>query len=138
MVSIHGHEAEVEEATELEEDVGVAEDTIHIISHIMAEVSLTSKGVLWVLAVTPMEDIGVTVVVVQVVVVMGVEIITVVMENMVVHMIVKMVNRVQVQKGMIIGVKTVRVEVVVDLLLRRALDTIIVIMSTNTDRVDTY
>jgi hypothetical protein len=144
MVPIHGHEAEVEEATEEDEgDVGVvvAEvNTVHIICLIMVEVSSTSRGVLWVLAVAPMEDIEVTVVVVLVVavVVMGMEIIPVVMEiigNMLMDMIVKMANGNQVRKSVIAGVKTV--EVAADLLLRGALDTIItVIMSTSTDNTD--
>jgi hypothetical protein len=128
MVRIYDHEAEATQ--EDEENVGVAEDTVHIISHIVAEVSLMSRGVLWVLVVAPMEDIGVTVVVV---VLETVEIIPVVKEiigNMVVDMIVKMANGDQVRKSMIIGVKIVAVAV--DLLLRGALDTSI----DNTDHVE--
>ena len=129
----------MEEATEEGVAVDVAEDmcTVHKISHMMEVSSMSSSsGVLWVLAVALVEDIGVTVVVV--VVVMGVEIIAVIVEiigNMVVDMIVKMVNGDQVQKSMIIGVKTV--EVAVDLLLSKALDTIIImIMNTNADNTD--
>ena len=130
----------MEEVTEEDQEdvavavaVGVVED-IHIISHIMMEVSpmCSSRGVLWVLAVALVEDIGITVVVV-----MGMEIITVIVEigNMVVDMIVKMVNG---DQSMIIGVNTMEVAVDLDLLISKALDTIIiiVIMSTNADNRD--
>ena len=122
----------MEEATEKDQEgvgVGVAAG---VVEDMEVSPMSSSRGVLWVLAVALVEDIGITVVVV-----MGMEIITVIVEigNMVVDMIVKMVNG---DQSMIIGVKTVEVAVDLDLLLSKVLEmiVIIVIVSTNADNRD--
>ena len=119
----------MEEATEKDQEgvgVGVAAG---VVEDMEVSPMSSSRGVLWVLAVALVEDIGITVVVV-----MGMEIITVIVEigNMVVDMIMKMVNG---DQSMIIGME---VAVDLDRLLSKVLDmiVIIVIMSTNADNRD--